>query len=357
MAWRPCWGLPRQGRCALAKLGPIGVVGGGSWGTAVAYLAGQQGREVVHWMRDAESVEAVRRWRKNPRYLPELALPEGIEPTTELEEVARRCKLVLVVVPSSALKEVVGRLGDHLSGDHMLVHGTKGFEAGTLRRMSQILQEESCCLKLGVISGPNLAAEVAAGQPSATVIASRYPAVQAAVAEALSGPNFLVYTSRDVIGAEVGGALKNILAIAAGMASALGFGDNTKALLLTRGLAEIASLGVHLGAEADTFAGLSGLGDLMATCFSPLSRNHQVGMRLAQGEALPEIIASMRQVAEGVRTTKEVHAFAQRAGLAMPITAAVHRVLYDGVPPRQVLEELMALSAPRREGVWHAIEG
>lgn len=339
---------------AEQNLGPVGVVGGGSWGTAMAHLAGQQGRQVLHWMRDPEAVSAVKATRRNARYLPDLELAPGIEPTTDLAEVAERCRLVILVVPSAGLREVVGRLGDHLRGDHMLVHGVKGFEAGTLRRMSELLQAETCCLKLGVISGPNLAAEVAAGQPSATVVASRYPAVQQAVAQALAGPSFLVYTSRDVIGAEVGGALKNIMAIAAGMASALGFGDNTKSLLLTRGLAEIASLGVHLGAEADTFSGLSGLGDLMATCFSPLSRNHQVGVRLAHGESLPEIIASMRQVAEGVRTTKEVHAFAQRAGLAMPITGAVHRVLYGGVAPRAVLEELMSMNKPMREGVWTA---
>lgn len=329
---------------ATLPTAPIGIVGGGSWGTALAHLVGRHGHQVLHWMRDAQAVAEVNERHTNAKYLTGLMLPTTVTATTDLATVGKTCRTILLVVPSQSLRGVVAGLGDHLDGGHVLIHGVKGFEQGTFKRMSAIIREETCVRKIGVLSGPNLAREVAEGQPSATVIASKYPEVIAAARGALAGPSFRVYGNSDVIGTEVGGALKNILAIASGMAVGLGFGDNTKALLLTRGLVEIARLGGQLGARPATFSGLSGIGDLMATCFSPLSRNYQVGQRLASGETLDQCIAAMSQVAEGVKTTRAVHEYAQANGVYMPITEGVYRILYDGIPPKKVLAQLMDIS-------------
>lgn len=319
----------------------VGVLGGGSWGTAIANLVASNGHDVLHWMRDAHCVEELNARHTNTKYLPGLALAPNIEGTTAIARIGRECRLILVVVPSQSLRSVAGELGNDLDGGHMLVHAVKGFETGTFKRMSVILKEETCCKKIGVLSGPNLAREVAEGQPSATVVASKYPEVIDAAREVLMGQTFRVYGNTDVIGTETGGALKNILAIASGLASGLGFGDNTSALLLTRGLVEISRLGIHLGASASTFSGLSGIGDLMATCFSPLSRNYQVGQRLAKGESMDQIVGAMNQVAEGIKTTRAVHEYAQANGLYMPITEGVYRILYDGLSPRVALAALM----------------
>lgn len=319
----------------------VGILGGGSWGTALAHLVGANGHPVLHWMRDAASVAEVNERHVNSKYLPGVRLADAIEATGELARIGQECRLILVVVPSQSMRQVVGELGTYLDGGHLLVHGVKGLEAGTLKRMSTILKEETPCKKIGVISGPNLAKEVAEGQPSATVVASKYREVIERSRAVLVGNTFRVYGNDDLVGTELGGALKNILAIGAGMAQGLGFGDNTKALLLTRGIAEMARLGVHMGAKATTFSGLSGIGDVMATCFSPLSRNYQVGFRLAQGETLEAIIAAMNQVAEGVKTTRSVHEFAQANGLYMPITEGVYRILYQGLSPKTAMSYLM----------------
>lgn len=319
----------------------IGVVGGGSWGTTLAHLIASNGAPVLQWIRDPDVAEAVNRRHENPRYLTGHALHPGLVATTALQEVGRTCRLILVIVPSHSAREVARELGDHLDGSQLLVHGIKGIEPGTYRRVSEILREETCVRRIGVLSGPNLAREVIAGQPSATVIASAYQEVIDAGIEALRCRTFRVYGSRDLIGSEVGGAIKNVFAIAAGAAHGLGFGDNTKALLLTRGLAEMSRLGNWLGANPLTFAGLSGIGDLMATCFSPLSRNFQVGLQLAQGASLAAITARMGQVAEGVRTTATIHAMAEQDGLYMPITEAVYQVLYGNASPPEALQALL----------------
>jgi glycerol-3-phosphate dehydrogenase (NAD(P)+) len=327
-----------------AAPGTIGIVGGGSWGTALAHLIGSNGHPVLHWMRDAGAVDAVNETRSNARYMPGLHLPPGVRATTSLAAVGEGCRLILLVVPSSSLRTVVSELGAHLDGGHQLVHAVKGFEGSTLKRMSEVIREETCVRQVGVLSGPNLAREVAEGQPSATVVASHFPAVIDAARAVLAGPTFRVYGNTDVVGTEVGGAVKNIMAIAAGIATGLSFGDNTRALLLTRGLAEVARLGQHLGARPETFSGLSGIGDLMATCFSPLSRNFQVGHRLARGESLAQIAGDMRQVAEGVKTAKTVHEYAVAEGVHMPITEGVHRIVHEGVDPREVLAGLMNIT-------------
>ncbi|MBU6429431.1 MAG: NAD(P)-dependent glycerol-3-phosphate dehydrogenase, partial [Cyanobacteria bacterium REEB65] len=226
----------------------------------------------------------------------------------------------------------------------LLIHGVKGLEPVSFKRMTQVLAEETCCRKIGALSGPNLAKEVAHKQPSATVVASASDEVVHMGRKLLWCPSFRVYGSRDVIGVELAGAIKNVMAIATGLAQGLGFGMNTLALLLTRGLAEIARLGVAEGARLETFQGLAGIGDLMATCFSPLSRNYQVGSRLARGESLEEILASLQQVAEGVATTRTVHEMAQARGVYMPITDGAYQVLFEGVAPKTVLAGLMDYS-------------
>ncbi|MEB3329624.1 MAG: NAD(P)H-dependent glycerol-3-phosphate dehydrogenase [Candidatus Sericytochromatia bacterium] len=327
-----------------AQAQPVGIVGGGSWGTALAHLIGSNGHPVLHWMRDAGSVNEVNEARTNARYLPGLRLPASVRATTSLAAVGERCRLILLVVPSGSLRAVVSDLGAHLDGGHQVIHAVKGFEGSTLKRMSEVIREETCVRQLGVLSGPNLAREVAAGQPSATVVASHFPAVIDAARSVLAGPTFRVYGNTDVVGAEVGGAVKNIMAIAAGIATGLSFGDNTRALLLTRGLAEIARLGQRLGARPETFSGLSGIGDLMATCFSPLSRNFQVGQRLARGESLATVTADMRQVAEGVKTARTVHEYAIAEDVHMPITEGVYRIVHEGVEPRQVIAGLMNIT-------------
>ncbi len=322
----------------------VGVVGGGSWGTALAQLLADNGQDVLFWMRHAEVAEEINRTRRNRRYLPEAELGAHVEATTDLARVGSECRVILMVVPSHGLRAVARELGDHLDGGHVLIHGVKGIEPGTFKRMTEILREETCCRKIGVLSGPNLAKEVALKQPSAAVIASRFDEVVQTGRDLLWSSSFRVYGSSDVVGVEIAGAIKNVMAIAAGLAEGLGFGMNTMALLVTRGLAEIARLGVAEGARLETFQGLAGIGDLMATCFSPLSRNHRVGEHLAAGQTLDQIVRSMDQVAEGVKTTRTVHEMAGELGVYMPITEGVHRILFESVPPREVLASLMDIT-------------
>jgi glycerol-3-phosphate dehydrogenase (NAD(P)+) len=322
---------------------PVTVIGGGSWGTALADVLSGNGHSVLVWARDPDFCKQVNETRSNERYLPSLKLPPKVTFTADMARAARHSRLILLVVPSHGFRAIARSLGDHLTGEHIVVHGTKGIEQGTQKRMCEVLREETCVRRLGVLTGPNLAAEIAAGQPAGTLVASHFSEVQAAALEVLHCHRFRVYTATDVIGAEVAGAFKNIVALAAGVVDGLGLGDNTRALLLTRGLNEMARVGAAMGADIHTFGGLAGIGDLMATCSSPLSRNHQVGERLAKGETLEGIQSAMRMVAEGVKTTGAVHAFARAKGLDLPIVAAVHRVLDEGQPVAEALADLMAL--------------
>lgn len=333
----------------------ISVIGGGSWGTTIAHLIAQNGFPVRLWMRDPEQVRILNENHRNPRYLADLDLDPRLLATTSLAEAAQAATL-FIMTPSHSFRSVMNELGNHLDGSKVLIHGVKGIEPGTFKRMSELIREETCCRKIGVLSGPNLAKEVAAGQPSATVIASCFQEVIDAGILALKSKTFRVYGNSDVIGTELGGALKNILAIASGITHGLGFGDNTKAFLLTRGLTEMTRLGTSMGAEAQTFSGLSGIGDLLATCFSPLSRNYQVGYRLARGETLEAVTADLKQVAEGVRTTKTVTEYARAHHVYMPITESVYRVLFEGTTPEKALGELLEagrgsseVDAPSRE--------
>ncbi|MFC1610238.1 NAD(P)H-dependent glycerol-3-phosphate dehydrogenase [Myxococcota bacterium] len=319
------------------------VVGGGSFGTALANILAGLGRRTQLWVRREDLAEEINTRHTNSRYLEGFELSGNLEATTDLEGATRQAPVILLVVPSKGFREVAQMLGDHLRGEQILVHATKGIEIGTFKRMSEILREETCVLKIGVLSGPNLARELMVGQPAGALIASRYDQVVAEVQDLFRGGMLRTYGGRDVIGTEVGGSFKNIIALAAGVADGMGMGDNPKALLVTRGLGEMARFGAAMGANVFTFGGLAGIGDLMATCGSPLSRNHQVGERLGKGEKLDDILGSMTHVAEGVPTTKAVHAFLESKRVDLPIVSAVHGMLYGGISARETVKKLMAI--------------
>ena len=320
----------------------VAIIGAGSWGTTLARIAAGHGASVRLWTRRAELATAINEARENRRYLPGVRLPPSLTATADLQD-ACQAQLIIVAVPSHGLRRIAYRLGEHVSGEHVLIHTAKGIEIDSLKLMSQVLREETCVRKIGVLSGPNLAGELARERPAGTLIASRYAEVFERGRLALQTHYFRVYSGHDMLGAEIGGAFKNIVAIAAGIADGLGLGDNSKAMLLTRGVAEMARFGQALGAKVLTFAGMAGIGDLIATCASPLSRNHRVGQRLAGGETLDQIYATMYMVAEGVRTTQAVRRYAGREGVDLPIVSAVHRVLYEGVNAQAAIDELMTL--------------
>lgn len=322
---------------------PIAVIGGGSWGTTLAKIGAENGCQTLLWVRDAELAARINDTHQNDRYLPGVDLPESLEATTDINRVCSTARVIFLVVPSHGMRRVAYDLGAYLNGEHVLVHAVKGIEQGTFKRMSDVIREETCVRKIGVISGPNLAKELANRHPAGTLVASKYSEVFQRSHDALHCKYFRVYWGHDVVGAEVAGAFKNIVALAAGIATGLGFGDNTKALLLTRGLNEMARLGVSMGADALTFGGMAGVGDLIATCSSPLSRNHQVGARLAKGEALEAIQADMNMVAEGVKTVRAVHSYCQAKGLDLPIVRAVYRRLYEGRDAEAALADLMSI--------------
>ena len=319
------------------------IVGGGGFGTALATILAELGKRTLIWVRREEQAKEINGKHTNRRYHPDHKLPASLKATTDLAGSIKGSPVILMAIPSRFFREVSRTVGDHIEGDQILVHTTKGFEIETFKRMSEILREETCTLKTGVLSGPNLSAELMAGHPAGATIASPYNEVIEAVQALFNGPRIRVYGGHDVVGTEVGGAFKNIIALASGMADGKGFGDNTKALLLTRGLSEMARVGVDLGADVFTFCGLTGIGDLMCTCASPLSRNYTVGSRLATGETLEEILESMTQVAEGVPTTDAVHRHAAAKDLDLPIVQAVYQVLYEGLSVPEAVRTLMEI--------------
>jgi len=326
----------------------VTVLGGGSWGTAVAALIAYAGHDVTLWMRDRSLAAKMRRSRRNERYLPDLALPRSVRITHDLVDAVRGVPVVFFVIPARAFREVAAAAGDHLDPAQVAIHGTKGFEPETRDRMSAILEQETCLKQLGVLSGPNIAPEIASGLPAGAVIASRFPRVIAETRRLMVSDRFRVYDSRDVVGVELAGALKNVIAIVSGAAAGMDLGENVRAMLITRGLAEIARLGTALGADPLTFSGLAGMGDLVVTCASPLSRNHRVGRGMAEGKSLDEVVASLGMVAEGVGTTRIARAFAREHDIDAPMTEAVHRVLFEGLSSDVALAELMN-RAPRSD--------
>ena len=334
----------------------VAVMGSGSWGTAFAMMCHDAGQQPVLWARRQEVADEVNEGHTNEGYLPGIELPDGLVATADPEEALADAPLVVLAVPSIGIGDQLRAWGDHIEDDATLVSLIKGVDVETLRFGSQVIADSLDCDpdRVVVVSGPNLAKECAQRLPAATVAASpdlhRAEAVQAAV----MAPYFRVYTNPDKLGVEIGGAVKNVIALAAGIAEGMGFGDNTKAMVITRGLAEMQRLGVALGGKPLTFSGLAGVGDLVATCTSPKSRNRTVGEKLGRGMKLDEIIQQMNMVAEGVKSSQAIVGLAERAGVEMPIAEGVVRVVHDDLDPGIMVKELMARDAkPEIYGIDH----
>jgi glycerol-3-phosphate dehydrogenase (NAD(P)+) len=325
----------------------LAVLGGGSWGTALGAHLARSGHEVRLWLRSPEVARAINDRRENPVYLPGVALPAGLAATTDLAGATAAAETAFVVIPSEYCRAIYRQLRDVAPPGLVLVSATKGMETDTLSRMTEVAAREAPGHPLAVVSGPSFALEVAQGQPTTVVVAAVDLAVAEAVQRVLSSRTFRAYSSDDVVGVEVAGALKNVIAIAAGIIDGLGYGHNTVAALITRGLAEMTRLAVALGGRADTLSGLAGLGDLVLTCTGGLSRNRRVGQALGAGRTLAEAVSGTHMVAEGVRTTKAACALSDRAGIEMPIAREMQAVLYEGKAPRDAVEGLMLRTLKR----------
>ena len=328
----------------MSAMGPAAVIGGGSWGTALAAILAAKGRDVRLWVRDPGLAEEIERARENARYLPGVRLGGPLRATADIAEALAGAALVVSATPSHVVRDVMTAAAPHVAAGAIVVSASKGIEEGTLKRMTEVLGEvlsRSEDERLAVLSGPSFAAEVVRGSPTAVTLAARDPDVAEAARAAFFTPRFRVYTSDDVVGVELGGSVKNVVAIATGIADGLEYGYNARAALITRGLAEISRLGMALGGQRLTFMGLAGLGDLVLTCTGELSRNRTVGLRLGRGESLPSILSEIRQVAEGVRSTRSVRDLARRIDVEMPIVEQVYEMLYHAKSPQVVVEELM----------------
>ncbi|MFZ4632997.1 MAG: NAD(P)H-dependent glycerol-3-phosphate dehydrogenase [Saprospiraceae bacterium] len=336
-----------------ASMSPVGVMGAGSFGTAVANLLAQHA-DVMLFSRKEETVEAI---NTSHRHL-EQNLSPRIRATDDPQELAERCSLLFPIVPSTAFRSTMQMLSPFLRPYHIVIHGTKGFDLmglkesdldhsdvvltrANVRTMSEVIGEESCVVRVGCLSGPNLALEILAGQPAATVVASRFKEVIKAGQTALNSPNFHVFGSSDLLGAELAGALKNIVALGSGILGGLGLGRNIQGLLIARGLAEMVYFGNAMGADSKAFMGVAGIGDLVATATSTNSRNYSFGMRIAKGESASEIRESMTELAEGVRTLRIAHQLARHLKLRAPITDTLHAVVFEDLPVQRALEYLM----------------
>ena len=319
------------------------IIGDGAMGTLSAILLGSNGRRVRMWSAFEEHARDIRRERENKRFLPGFRLPDGFAVSTDAREVCEGADLVVIAVPTKHLRSVLARVKAALPEGTLYVSVVKGIERETLLRPSQVIEAVTGPKRLVVLSGPCLSHEVAAGLPATVVVASRDPKDAEAARNAFATPHFRIYTNDDLVGVELGGALKNITAIAAGICDGLELGSNAKAALVTRGLVEMTRLGAALGAREETFAGLAGLGDLVTTCASSLSRNHHVGEEIGRGRRLEEVLAEMGRVEpEGVETTRSVVALAAKHGVEMPITQEVYAVLFDGKPAPDALADLMS---------------
>jgi glycerol-3-phosphate dehydrogenase (NAD(P)+) len=322
----------------------VAVLTAGSWGTVFAKVLADAGARVGLVARDPEVIRSINNQHVNSRYLPSVQLPDRIRAMSDPGSALADAELVVLAVPAQALRSVLARWVPRIAPDAIYVSLMKGVEAGSRLRMSQVIAEVAGVTsdRIAVVSGPNLAHEIAAEHPAATVVASTSTRTAEVVQAACWTPYFRPYTNHDVTGCELGGAVKNVIALAAGMLEGMGFGTNSLASLITRGLAETARLGIALGAEPMTFAGLAGLGDLVATCGSPLSRNRTFGEKLGRGLSLEQVEAEQRQVAEGVRSCRPLLAMAEQLGVSMPITQQVERVLYEGLPPLEAVKDLMS---------------
>jgi glycerol-3-phosphate dehydrogenase (NAD(P)+) len=328
----------------------IAVIGAGGWGTALSIVAARAGGRVRLWSRSAAVVEEVNRARANNAYLAGHEIPEGVRATCDAGDAVKGAEVVILAAPSHATREVLASLRGLAGPDAVFVSATKGVEVETGKRISEVVSDVlggRAAARFVCLSGPSFAQEVAAGEPTAVVAASADEELARRVQAALGAQNFRVYTNQDVVGTELGGASKNVMALAAGMLSGLGLGTNSSAALVTRGLAEMSRLALAEGARLETLMGLAGLGDLVLTCTGGLSRNRRVGEDLGRGRALGEVLAGMREVAEGIKTTRALMLLARRRGVEMPITEEVNAVLYEGKPVRAAVESLM--SRPLRD--------
>ncbi|GAA4640239.1 NAD(P)H-dependent glycerol-3-phosphate dehydrogenase [Actinoallomurus vinaceus] len=332
----------------------IAVLGAGSWGTVFAKVLADAGGDVTVWGRRAELVEAINERRENPDYLPDVRLPDRLRATTEVAEALDGAAYVMLAVPAQTLRSGLAEWRPLIPGDAVLVSLMKGIELGTCKRMSEVVREVADVPeeRVAVVTGPNLAREIALEEPSAAAVACVDEPTAQKLQLACMTPYFRAYTNHDVIGCELGGAVKNVIALAVGIAAGMGMGDNVRALLMTRGLAEIARLGSALGADQHTFAGLAGMGDLVATCSSPLSRNRTFGENLGRGMSLEEVVKVTRQTAEGVKSCDAILELARRRGVEMPITEGIVAVMHGGLSPKDAGRLLMSRTPkPERYGV------
>ena len=324
----------------------VAVIGSGSWGTAFATIPAEKGIDTVIWARREDLADAISTRHQNPDYLPDIDLPSSLVATHDIEKAVARATCIVMAIPSHAFRETWREVARFAEPESSVVSLTKGIEQDTEQRMSQILHQEGVRTgRIAVLTGPNLAKEIARRTPAATVVACVDQDRAADLQALFMAPFFRVYTNPDVVGCEMAGAMKNVIAIAAGIADGMGFGDNAKAALLTRGLAELARLGVRLGGNPLTFSGLAGMGDLIATCTSPLSRNRHVGVELGRGRKLDDVIQEMNMVAEGVKTSRPLCALASGSGVEVPIAEHVVKVLYESVSPQDMVLSLMLREA------------
>lgn len=325
----------------------IAVIGAGSYGTCLAKHLGDQDYDVTLWCRSPQRAEVIEATRENHTYLPGFSLPLSVRVSSDLESVVSGREMVIGVTPSQVVRDVLGRAAPYLLPEAIVVNASKGLEEGTYDRVDQVYSDifsETIAHRAAFLSGPTFAKEVAAGMPSAMVVASKEGSSSKAVQEVFHNPMFRVYTSEDTIGVQVGGALKNIMAICAGLSDGIGFGQNARAALITRGMAEISRMGVAMGADPMTFLGLSGMGDLVLTCAGDLSRNRRVGLALAEGKSLDEIISDMQMVAEGVKTTKVAKEWAEKNEVYSPLTSLIYSIIYEGLDPQKGIAAVMTSS-------------
>ncbi|HEX7192686.1 MAG TPA: NAD(P)H-dependent glycerol-3-phosphate dehydrogenase [Thermoanaerobaculia bacterium] len=324
----------------------LSVIGAGSFGTAMSVVAARNNNEIVLWAHDPKVAESIRETHTNPFYLPGIEVPANVKPTCDLDEAAAFSDVIFMIVPSHHFRNVLTQIKARIEKPVTVVSGTKGIENERLQRMSEISASVlgDKLASFSVLSGPTFAVESAKGFPTAAVIASSDVATAQRIQQVLSSPTFRMYHSEDVVGVELAGSLKNVIAIAAGVLEGLGLGHNTTAALITRGLHEITRLGIALGGRLETFAGLAGMGDLVLTCTGALSRNRSLGVALGRGRTLQQILSETREVAEGVKTSKSAKELAEQHGIEMPITTEMYRVMYEGESPRDALQRLMTRS-------------
>lgn len=325
----------------------IGVIGAGSWGTTLADLLAKQGHDVILWAHEADLIERMQGNRKNDLFLPDFTLADQLAFTADLEQAVRDKDMVVLVVPSQFLRVVLRQAKPYLSERTLVVSAAKGIENDTLMPMSDVLKEalsQDACRRMAFLSGPTFAREVAAEMPTALTVAAEEEAVACQVQKVFSNHYFRVYRSSDIIGVELGGALKNIMALAAGISDGLGYGCNARAALISRGLVEMIRIGVAMGSEERTFMGLSGMGDLVLTCTGDLSRNRSVGLELGRGRKLDDILDGMKMVAEGVKTTLSAYQLAARLGVEAPIIEQMYLILFEKKNPRDAVADLMQRS-------------